>query len=143
MLWCSTCVSDICLRRTELTQPHSGNREDSRQNIFILTVDALGIRYAPLFHPVNFVDSRRTGRCSFEAGHRHVDVSKVIWLGTSNIGHNLVFEHQAARDHPEEPLSREMYVDLMGMLRPAVSESLGVCYPVASDHLILTKRLSC
>ncbi|TFK88323.1 P-loop containing nucleoside triphosphate hydrolase protein [Polyporus arcularius HHB13444] len=65
------------------------------------------------------------GRCSFEAGHRHVDVSKVIWLGTSNIGHDLVFEHQDQRPAPETQLSREEYVDLMTLLRPRVSERLG------------------
>ncbi|CAL1705742.1 unnamed protein product [Somion occarium] len=65
------------------------------------------------------------GRCSFEAGKRHVDVSKVIWLGTSNIGHDLVFEHQASRENPEESMSREAYVDLMGILRPGVSQRLG------------------
>jgi len=65
------------------------------------------------------------GRCSFEAGHRHVNVSKVIWLGTSNIGHDLVFEHQASRASPEEPTTREEYVDLMATLRPIVSERLG------------------
>ncbi|OCH92089.1 P-loop containing nucleoside triphosphate hydrolase protein [Obba rivulosa] len=65
------------------------------------------------------------GRCSFEAGRRHVDVSQVIWLGTSNIGHDLVFEHQRERQDPEAPLSRDEYVDLMGLLRPRVSERLG------------------
>ncbi|THH28401.1 hypothetical protein EUX98_g5781 [Antrodiella citrinella] len=65
------------------------------------------------------------GRCSFGAGQRHVDVSKVIWLGTSNIGHDLVFEHQAQRVAPEAPMTREEYVDLMGMLRPQVSDRLG------------------
>ncbi|KAJ3555793.1 hypothetical protein NM688_g2379 [Phlebia brevispora] len=65
------------------------------------------------------------GRCSFEAGKRHVDVSKVIWLGTSNVGHDLVFEHQASRPNPEEPVSREEYIELIGLLRPKVSERLG------------------
>lgn len=65
------------------------------------------------------------GRVSFEAGQRHVDCSKVIWLGTSNIGHDLVFEHQSSRHSPEEQMSREEYVDLMKMLRPKVSERLG------------------
>ncbi|OJT10928.1 hypothetical protein TRAPUB_12549 [Trametes pubescens] len=65
------------------------------------------------------------GRCSFEAGHRHVDVSKVIWLGTSNIGHDLVFEHQDSRPAPQTQLSREEYIDLMALLRPRVSDRLG------------------
>ena len=50
----------------------------------------------------------------------------MIWLGTSNIGHDLVFEHQDKRPAPETQLSREEYVDLMGLLRPRVSERLGV-----------------
>lgn len=66
------------------------------------------------------------GRCSFEAGYRHVDVSKVIWLGTSNIGHDLVFEHQNKRPTPETQLSREEYIDLMALLRPRASDRLGV-----------------
>lgn len=65
------------------------------------------------------------GRCSFEAGQRHVDVSQVIWLGTSNVGHDLVFEHQNSRRHPDTSMPREEYVDLMGLLRPRVSEKLG------------------
>ncbi|GJE96411.1 hypothetical protein PsYK624_126080 [Phanerochaete sordida] len=65
------------------------------------------------------------GRVSFEASQRHVDCSKVIWLGTSNIGHDLVFEHQATRHSPEEQMAREEYVDLMKLLRPKVSERLG------------------
>ncbi|KAH8099633.1 P-loop containing nucleoside triphosphate hydrolase protein [Cristinia sonorae] len=65
------------------------------------------------------------GRCSFGAGQRHVDVSKVIWLGTSNIGHDLVFEHQMQRVEPSAAMTREEYVDLMGLLRPQVSDRLG------------------
>ncbi|KAJ8522358.1 hypothetical protein ONZ45_g1057 [Pleurotus djamor] len=65
------------------------------------------------------------GRCSFEAGSRHVDVRNVIWLGTSNIGQDLVFEHQAARGEPDSLMSREEYVQLMGLLRPKVSDQLG------------------
>ncbi|CCM01564.1 uncharacterized protein FIBRA_03624 [Fibroporia radiculosa] len=65
------------------------------------------------------------GRCSMEAGQRHVDVSQVIWLGTSNVGHELVFEHNKSRPDPDSPMSREEYVDLMGLLRPRVSERLG------------------
>ncbi|KIM48688.1 hypothetical protein M413DRAFT_437873 [Hebeloma cylindrosporum] len=65
------------------------------------------------------------GRCAFEAGTRHVDVKNVIWLGTSNIGHDLVFQHRDSRKNPEEPMSREEYVELMALLRPKVSERLG------------------
>ena len=66
------------------------------------------------------------GRCSFEAGHRHVDVSQVVWLGTSNVGHDLVFEHHAARAAPDAPMTRAEYVALTALLRPRVSERLGV-----------------
>lgn len=65
------------------------------------------------------------GRCSFEANSRPIDVRNVIWLGTSNIGHDLVFQHRDACKHPEELMTREEYVDLMGLLRPRVSERLG------------------
>ena len=66
------------------------------------------------------------GRCAFEAGTRHVDVKNVIWLGTSNIGHDLVFQHHDSRKNSGEPMSREEYVELMVLLRPKVSERLGV-----------------
>ncbi|KAF8969660.1 hypothetical protein BDZ97DRAFT_1794504 [Flammula alnicola] len=52
------------------------------------------------------------GRCAFEAGKRHVDVKNVIWLGTSNIGHDLVFQHRDSRKNAED-------------LIPKVSERLG------------------
>lgn len=66
------------------------------------------------------------GRCAFEANGRHVDVRNVVWLGTSNVGHDLVFEHHEARATSDELMSRGEYVDLMGLLRPRVSERLGV-----------------
>lgn len=69
---------------------------------------------------------RRVGRCSFEAGRRHVNVRNVIWLGTANIGHELVFEHQLERSDPEAPMSRQEYVGLVEMFRPDVSRCLGV-----------------
>ncbi|KAG1817326.1 P-loop containing nucleoside triphosphate hydrolase protein [Suillus variegatus] len=65
------------------------------------------------------------GRCSLEVGKRHVDLTKVIWLGTSNIGHNLVFEHCDSRPDPSKPITREEYRDLMDLSRPPVSECLG------------------
>lgn len=71
------------------------------------------------------------GRCSFEANSRPIDVRNVIWLGTSNIGHDLVFQHRDARKHSEELMTREEYVDLMGLLRPRVSERLGVSLPAS------------
>ncbi|TFK61003.1 P-loop containing nucleoside triphosphate hydrolase protein [Pluteus cervinus] len=65
------------------------------------------------------------GRCSFEASSRHIDVRNVVWLGTSNIGHDLVFQHHESRDYSDEMMSREEYVALMEALRPRVSERLG------------------
>ena len=67
------------------------------------------------------------GRCAFEANKRHVDVRNVIWLGTSNIGHDLVFQHQETRSNPEQLMSREEYINLMALLRPKISKKLGVC----------------
>ncbi|KAG2116386.1 P-loop containing nucleoside triphosphate hydrolase protein [Suillus clintonianus] len=65
------------------------------------------------------------GRCSLETGKRQVDLTKVIWLGTSNIGHDLVFEHQDSRQDPSKPVTREEYRDLMNLSRPHVSQCLG------------------
>ncbi|KAF8624122.1 hypothetical protein AX15_006031 [Amanita polypyramis BW_CC] len=65
------------------------------------------------------------GRCSIEAGSRHVDVRNVVWLGTSNIGHDMILKYQNTREHPEEPTSQQEYTELMGLLRPKVSERLG------------------
>ena len=67
------------------------------------------------------------GRCSIEAGSRHVDVRNVVWLGTSNIGHDMILKYQEARQCSQEPFSQEEYIELMGLLRPKVSECLGVC----------------
>lgn len=76
------------------------------------------------------------GRCSFEAGSRHIDVRNVIWLGTSNVGHDLVFQHQDAREQKDESMSREEYHDLMGLLRPQVSNRLGV----RGNHINIIRR---
>ncbi|KAG2368458.1 hypothetical protein BDR07DRAFT_1478230 [Suillus spraguei] len=65
------------------------------------------------------------GRCSLEAGKRHVNLMKVIWLGTFNIGCNLVFEHYNSRPDPSKPVTQEEYRDLMDLLRPRVSQFLG------------------
>lgn len=67
-----------------------------------------------------------SGRCSFEAKSRHVDTRNVIWLCTSNIGQDLIFDHWAARENQEEMLSREEFLELVALLRPRVSERLGV-----------------
>ncbi|EIN07081.1 P-loop containing nucleoside triphosphate hydrolase protein [Punctularia strigosozonata HHB-11173 SS5] len=65
------------------------------------------------------------GRCAFEAGRRHVDVRNVIWLATSNIGQELIFEHHSSRREQEFSMTREEYLDLMASLRPQVSGRLG------------------
>lgn len=67
-----------------------------------------------------------SGRCSFEAKSRHVDVRNVIWLCTSNIGHDLIFDHWSTRENPSEMLSRQEFLELVALLRPRVSERLGV-----------------
>ena len=66
------------------------------------------------------------GRCSLEAGSRHIDVRNVIWLGTSNVGHDLVFSYHASRRKSEELMTREEYAELVQLLRPRVSGCLGV-----------------
>ncbi|KAG6817779.1 hypothetical protein H0H87_003187 [Tephrocybe sp. NHM501043] len=65
------------------------------------------------------------GRCTFEAHGRLVDVRNVVWLGTSNIGQDLVFEHHNAHVQPNELMSKTEYTELMALLRPRVSERLG------------------
>lgn len=84
------------------------------------------------------------GRCSPAAGSRHIDVRNVIWLGTSNIGHDLVFEF---RPNLEEMMSREEYLELAGLLRPRVSERLGVsryfrCYKILVKLVMQASLLS-
>lgn len=71
-------------------------------------------------------DDGSTGRCSFEAGRRHVNVRNVIWLGTANVGHQLVFDHQEQRMDPDSPMGRQEYVRLVELFRPDVSKCLGV-----------------
>ncbi|KAI0062355.1 P-loop containing nucleoside triphosphate hydrolase protein [Artomyces pyxidatus] len=63
------------------------------------------------------------GRCSPPGGDRHIDVKNVIWLGTSNVGHDLVFDYHETVAGPT--MSREEYVELVRLLRPRVSERLG------------------
>ncbi|KAG6812077.1 hypothetical protein H0H92_004543 [Tricholoma furcatifolium] len=65
------------------------------------------------------------GRCTFESNGRLVDVRNVVWLGTSNIGQDLVFEHHNARSSSDEVMSKGEYAELMALLRPRVSERLG------------------
>ena len=71
-----------------------------------------------------------SGRCSFDAGGRTVDTRNVVWIGTSNLGHDLVFEHHDARDNTQKTMSREEYMALMALLRPRISDRLGVRRPV-------------
>lgn len=61
-----------------------------------------------------------------ESSDRQLNVQNVIWLGTSNIGNDLIFQFQESRRQPEEVMSREEYLEVMGLLRPKVSERLGV-----------------
>ena len=85
------------------------------------------------------------GRCAFDASKRHVDVRNVIWLGTSNIGHDLVFQHQETRSNPEQLMSREEYIKLMALLRPKISKQLGVCSYLIYSELtgaVLTHEFS-
>ncbi|KAJ7907334.1 P-loop containing nucleoside triphosphate hydrolase protein [Mycena leptocephala] len=66
-----------------------------------------------------------SGRCSFEASRRHIDVRNVVWLGTSNVGHDVVSEHHAKRNLPDELMSREEYLALIKLIREPVSKHMG------------------
>nr|GAT57126.1 predicted protein [Mycena chlorophos] len=66
-----------------------------------------------------------SGRCSFEANSRHVDVRNVVWLGTSNVGTEVIMEHHAKRARPDELMAREEYVQLMKLVREPVSRQMG------------------
>ncbi|KZV65933.1 P-loop containing nucleoside triphosphate hydrolase protein [Peniophora sp. CONT] len=65
------------------------------------------------------------GRCSLKAGDRHVDVRNVVWIGTSNVGHDTVFEFEPTSRGSDGSMSRADYVKLTDLLRPKVSERLG------------------
>ncbi|KAJ3757045.1 P-loop containing nucleoside triphosphate hydrolase protein [Lentinula raphanica] len=65
------------------------------------------------------------GRCTFEANSRTIDVRNVIWVGTSNIGNDLILDYHKSLQRPEETLTRNEYVELMATLRPHVSDQLG------------------
>ncbi|KAF5373705.1 hypothetical protein D9758_000958 [Tetrapyrgos nigripes] len=65
------------------------------------------------------------GRCTFEANSRTIDVRNVIWVGTSNVGQDLIFGHHQSRTNQEAAMSREEYAELMGILRTRVSDELG------------------
>ena len=64
------------------------------------------------------------GYCSLLADRRHIDVRQVIWLGTSNIGHELIFEFCGSLSGTN--VTREDYLKLAQLLRPCVSQGLGV-----------------
>lgn len=66
------------------------------------------------------------GRCSFAAGQRHVNARNVIWIATANTGHQLVFDHQTQRADADAPMERKEYMELINLLRPDVTECLGV-----------------
>ncbi|KAJ6501921.1 P-loop containing nucleoside triphosphate hydrolase protein [Mycena sanguinolenta] len=65
-----------------------------------------------------------SGRCSLEANSRPIDVRNVVWLATSNVGHDVVSEHYAKRDI-DGLMSREEYVHLMNLIREPVSKHMG------------------
>jgi hypothetical protein len=66
------------------------------------------------------------GKCSFAAGQRHVNARNVIWIATANTGHQLVFDHQTRRVDPDASMERKEYLELISLLRPGVTECLGV-----------------
>jgi len=76
------------------------------------------------------------GCCSLLADRRHIDVRQVIWLGTSNIGHELIFEFCGSLSGTN--VTREGYLKLAQLLRPCVSQGLGVrknsSAPVATSN---------
>jgi hypothetical protein len=55
-----------------------------------------------------------------------VDMRQVIWVATSNIGAQLVSDHDAGRLEPGAPLARAEYGELMRLARQQASERLGV-----------------
>jgi hypothetical protein len=67
-----------------------------------------------------------SGRCPVETGRPAIDVSKVIWVATSNICDRFVLEHEDGRQQSGQPLDRTEYVNLMKQARQQVSEHLGV-----------------
>lgn len=77
-----------------------------------------------------------TGRCQLEPSKPFADVRNVIWIGTSNIGDELVLTNHDERQDPEVSMSRQEYVRLMGQLRGKVSERLGVSGDTASIALV-------
>ncbi|KZT26598.1 P-loop containing nucleoside triphosphate hydrolase protein [Neolentinus lepideus HHB14362 ss-1] len=131
-------VNMTTLRSThDIWQSHSMNpyEEPSTSTLAEFLIDNEGKRCVVVLDEIDKAEDEKfllsllmpweIGRCSPEAGRRHIDVGKVIWIGTSNIGHDLVFAHEAGRPDPYSSLSREEYVELMRQLRPVVSDRLG------------------
>jgi len=56
---------------------------------------------------------------------RPIDVRKVIWIGTSNVGQDLIFDYQEMRSNPDLPMPRDEYKDLTRLLRPNASQRIG------------------
>lgn len=77
-----------------------------------------------------FPDVADSGRCSLPGDHRQIDVRQVIWLGTSNIGHDLVLEFCGSSSGTN--ITKEDYLELAQLLRPGISHSLGVRNIVSS-----------
>ncbi|KAJ7264886.1 hypothetical protein B0H12DRAFT_213503 [Mycena haematopus] len=65
-----------------------------------------------------------SGRCSLEANSRPVDARNVVWLATSNVGHDVVSEHHAKRE-TDGLMSRDEYLELMNLVREPVSKHMG------------------
>ena|SRR5712691_2737432 len=84
----------------------------------------LGKSHATLNSYPLLLTSSVQGCCSLLADRRHVDVRQVIWLGTSNIGHELIFEFCGSLSGTN--VTREGYLKLAQLLRPYVSQGLGV-----------------
>jgi hypothetical protein len=62
-----------------------------------------------------------------ETDGRPIDTRQVVWIGTSNLSGEIVFQHNEARENENIAMSREDYVELMNVIRPCVAEKLGVC----------------
>lgn len=91
----------------------------------MVTSCPLGIWYLGLLRLIRWLNTG-IGRCSFDANSRTIDVRKVVWIATSNIGHEAVPRYCRERENPEVSLSRDEYVKLMDDLRPQVLDGLGV-----------------
>ncbi|ETW86210.1 hypothetical protein HETIRDRAFT_438656 [Heterobasidion irregulare TC 32-1] len=65
------------------------------------------------------------GRYFLHGPNRLVDMRNVVWLGTSNLGDQYVFEYQSTLSNPTAAMSREEYLDLIGLMRTKVTDQLG------------------